>query len=171
MARASSLTLLVLSFSVGCRVLDQADLTAWKQDHGIVDSDARVDTGLPMEPTEDLCTDPWGRVSSAMDDEEWPRTVQAGSAAALMFWFEGPTDLCELGCDVEWVDAPYVTSDENYTLEEFWIDLPYRHMGEERFYAYYYLNPDPDETPGEQGECWVDTSAGRRSFQVQIMEI
>jgi hypothetical protein len=162
-------TALCLLCLQACQVLGPGDLSAWKTDHGIVDSDARVDTGLPMEPPDALCSEAWGRVSSAMDDED-TRYFMAGSGSALLFWFEGPTDVCEIGCTVDWVEPYYLTSHDNYTLEEYWLEAPYRLADDERIYAYFYVIPSADDPQGEHGECWVQTSAGRRSFGLQIME-
>jgi hypothetical protein len=170
MSRVHRLVPLALLPWTGCRMLGQDDLAAWKAEHGIVDSEDPTDTGLPLDPPAQLCSEPWGRVNSSMGPDEELRTVQAGSAYALIYWFEGPVDVCDLGCTVDWVQEPYLTSDENYTLEEFWLETPQRLEVEQRVWALFYLRPDAEETPGEQGECWVETSAGTRSFPVGIME-
>jgi hypothetical protein len=161
-----------LLLPAGCRMLGPDELSAWKAEHGIPDTSGDAhDTGLPLDPPDELCTEPWGRVVSSMEREEDVRSVQAGSSYALMYWFEGPADLCDLGCTVDWVDEPYLTTNgKNYTLEEDWVDHPLRLAVQERVYALFYLRPDAGQTPGEQGSCWVETSAGTRSFPVQIIK-
>lgn len=171
MSRTTSLILLALLPCLGCRVLGQDDLAAWKADHGIVDSGPGADTGLPLDPPDELCSEPWGRLNTTMDADEQLRTVQAGSQLVLGFTFGGPVDICALGCDVDWVQSPYLTTDKNYTLEEFWVDVPARLAEEDLVYAMFHVVPDADETPGELGECWVETSAGTRSAPLGIMKI
>lgn len=167
MTQSTPLALLVLVLCAGCKVLGPEDLDAWKQAHGIGDSG---DTGepLPMDPPEELCSEAWGRVTSGMEGES--RSVMAGSLMALLFWIEGPNDICDIGCDVDWVAPVYLTADDNYTLEEYWLDLPYRTVDEEQVYAYYQVAPAGDETPGEQGTCWVETSAGTLYHYVSVMK-
>ncbi len=172
MARVASLVTLVLLGSSGCRVLGQDDLTAWKRDHGIADTWTGADTGLPLDPPDELCSEPWGRLNTSMDVDEQLRTVQAGSQMVLGFWFTGPVDICAMGCDVDWVQEPYLTTSKNYTDEDFWVDVPARLIDEDNLvYAMLHVLPPKDTTPGEQGECWVETSAGTRSAPIGIMKI
>jgi hypothetical protein len=161
----------VLLASGGCHVLGPGDLQAWKDAHGIADSAETADTGpsLPQEPTPEPCDGAWGRIQSAMDDEDVPRTVSVGSGMALLFWFQGYTDLCAIGCTVDWVEPLYFTSNENYSIEDDWLTLPYRLSQGERVYAYFYLHPDSGQTPGDSGTCTVETSARQLSFEVQAI--
>jgi hypothetical protein len=171
MPRVPSILVLASLACMGCRVLSPEDLTAWKLDHGIRDSSTPGDTGLPLEPPTELCTGAWGRLNTSMDVDEPLRTVEAGGGMALMFWFAGPVDVCALGCDNDWVPTPYFTTDKNYTLEKYWVDPPLRlEDSKDMVYAMFYVLPPKDATPGARGECWVETSAGTRSFPLGIMK-
>ena len=165
MPRLPCIASIALLLCQGCRVLGPTDVEGWKQAHGMRDSG---DTGqeLPQDPPKQLCSEAWGTVSSGMEGDL--RSVLPGSGMALLFWFEGPTDVCDIGCEVDWVDPTYLTADENYTLEEYWLDLPYRIGDDERVYAYFYVAPGEDETPGTEGGCWVETSAGTRTHRVAV---
>ncbi len=155
----------------GCRVLSQDDLTAWKADHGINETGGTIDTGLPLEPPDELCSEPWGRLNTNLDRDEQLRTVQAGSGMALMFYFYGPVDVCDLGCENDWVPNPYLTTDKNYTLEEFWVDPPVRlESVDDVVYAMFYVLPPKDAEQGTHFECWVETSAGTRTLPLGIMK-
>ncbi len=167
--RSSVLSPVVLLLvAPACRVLGQRDLAAWKAEHGIVDTADTGDSGPPpnMEPPELLCSESWGVVDSSMDDEL--RYVSAASGMGLLFWFEGPTDLCSMGCDIDWVSPYYFTSNEVYNVEEDWFDLPYRLVEGERVYAYFYVDPQTDDPQGELGTCWVETAAGTRQTRLGI---
>lgn len=175
--RTAIFVLMGLAASLGaCSLLGPSDWEAWERLYGRnldtgSDSGAGGETAVPRDTAapEELCTSDWGSIETTIDREGFERrTVAQGSTMALLFDVEGRGDLCAQACDRSWVDPIRLTTSKDYNDSGAWVEIPHR-LENDHVYALYYVDPDESVSAGSEVECWLDTSAGRYTFWVDVI--
>lgn len=125
------------------------------------DADADGDGDADADTDADLCAEEWGDAVTTMGESIWAEhQALAGYDDELLMSVgtHGGVDVCDADCSPAWAWAEPVDVSWPTRLE------PGAHL----FLNYIFDTPE-DEPAGPAGACWLDTSAGTFTMQIEVV--